>query len=633
MAREPQQDIAWGYMLAQHQGKANLEALVKSYFTPNTTLTTALDRMCTALDLDTAFGEHLDYLGSIVGVSRDLPLGLFMAYFGFASQPAGRAFNTMRMRRDGEAISTSYTAGDAEYKTLIKLKILMNNARGTTPEVIDAVRSVFGDPNLPVSVRQNGTAAATINIGKIPLAEDPIPQLLVDRVPRAAGVAFTHVYYAPYLDADFTKMVAPPGMTFARANTGSYWNNAGVLVLAAVNGPRFEYNRETGVPEGLLTEPLTTATSRQSNAINAWVLTNATAVANGANDPYGAATAEVLVVATGMTEGSGQIETASAGNARYTNSVYVQDAGWAVRCASAGSRGYIRFECVMRDDPTKFAFIEVWMDNGEVKQVGGSSAPDTTNGPTNAGVHMHRGPNANLYRPYFEWTAGAVSTDRVIQRVKIMSASAAVTGDGTVGVLVYGANSVNKQWVPPSLINSTTANGTRNSDVVTFALASQTWANLQAMTIVAEFKLIGSGINGSTNLFGFNNGGGMTDACAVRYRQLASGRPNSMFVDAQIIGNDATQWSYAIANNPDTKLYMGQISRAAIGFSLTGAAFAVNGKVIAKKTDGLIIPRLTGGNAFWNITDVNGPPIYLRRLKVYPKLLTDAELIEATSSS
>ena len=111
-ARASDADVAWGHFLAQHKGKPVLEAFVRALYAPIAPLADSLVGLRTALDLDRAEGARLDLIGSIVGVSRHIPQGIVLSYFGFQSQPAGRGFGQARLRREGEPVALAGGASE-----------------------------------------------------------------------------------------------------------------------------------------------------------------------------------------------------------------------------------------------------------------------------------------------------------------------------------------------------------------------------------------------------------------------------------------------------------------------------------------------------------------------------------------
>lgn len=195
MAREPQGDIAWSHVLGQHADKPKMEAFYRSFYGPLTAAASGLDALKTSTDMEVAQGDRLDLIGSIVGISRDIPDGITLAFFGFQSQASGRAFGVARMRRDGEPISQAYTAGDVEYRSLIRAKIGLNNGHGTAPEIVATLSRIYG--GVPVSVRDAGNAEIDAWIARIPLPEEVTGDLIKRLLPRAAGVAINLFFYTP----------------------------------------------------------------------------------------------------------------------------------------------------------------------------------------------------------------------------------------------------------------------------------------------------------------------------------------------------------------------------------------------------------------------------------------------------
>jgi hypothetical protein len=195
MAREPQDDIAWGNVLRQHVGKPRTEGFFRSFYPPLTQAASALDAVRADRALDDAEGARLDLIGSIVGISRDIPNGIYLAFFGYAEQPAGRGYGQARYRADGEPAATSYNAPDAEYRSLIRAKIALNNGHGTAPEIVAALRHVYGVDL--VSVRDGTPGAVEIWIGMIPSPDDQREFLVRDLLPRAAGVRINFNFFSP----------------------------------------------------------------------------------------------------------------------------------------------------------------------------------------------------------------------------------------------------------------------------------------------------------------------------------------------------------------------------------------------------------------------------------------------------
>lgn len=594
-----QEDIAWSHALQQHQDRPKIEALFKALLSPKSKTSDALERLLTALDLDRAQGPHLDYIGSIVGVTRDLPNGLFMAYFGFASQPAGRAFNTVRMRRDGETISTSYTAGDAEYRSLIRLKILMNNARGTAPEVIAAVRDVLGDQGLQVSVRQNGTGKAAIYIGKVPLAEDPTPQLLQERVPRPGGVAYSYHYYAAMLDADFTRAALPSGFTLTRANPGTVDGATGIEHKSA-NLPRFYYEPPGYALRGLLLEgPATNSANQSDNLASAdWPKFNIT-MAVGKPGPDGGTGAADMLLNAGVT--SGNFRRSNIGvlsNAPILMSLYLQP-GLDIALA-----------------PNASLVIQAY-ENGSVYKGGlqcradctSLSAPAHAKGSATLGAWLEPAPGG-WWR--LSWLFQPNGSALPMQMRAGVTTNGVTNATATALVRVWGPM-FDQTQLPSSYVLSQATAMTRPQEEVSAALS--TWFNEERCTIVAEIvPMSGLPAPAASSLLEL---GTATDN--VKIRLAPSG--GLMKIGPTITRGGAVQWEEDLATVVDR-----QLTRIGLAYSASGGSFAVNGDVLSNFVNPISLPRGMTGMKL-----APAYPLILRRLTVYPRRVTGVELEQLTS--
>lgn len=114
---------------------------------------------------------------------------------------------------------------------------------------------------------------------------------LIDLVPVPAGNVS-----AGTPSFDFSGAGLPPGATFARATTGTYFNAAGVLSTAAIDAARFDYN--AGVLRGLLLEPAAT-----NLLINSEVWTGSSSTtSNNLAAPDGNMTADTCVLNATQTQ-------------------------------------------------------------------------------------------------------------------------------------------------------------------------------------------------------------------------------------------------------------------------------------------------------------------------------------------
>ena len=179
-------EIAWNHWLSQHIGKRNTENFVRSFYGPLQKLDEVLNELYVDRWLETAEGEALDRIGCIVGLSRQIPDVIYKEFFGFVTQPSGRAFGVAKIRLNNEEYQESMELGDVEYKSAIYLKIALNNGHGTANEITSAINkalSVTGS-----HIHDMGNANAVIFIPELLRPTDPRFYVIDKLLPRAAGV-------------------------------------------------------------------------------------------------------------------------------------------------------------------------------------------------------------------------------------------------------------------------------------------------------------------------------------------------------------------------------------------------------------------------------------------------------------
>jgi hypothetical protein len=180
-------DVAWSHFLAQHLGKVNTENFVRAFYPPLDLLDTAQSDLLTKRWIETAEGIQLDGIGSIVGISREISEIVFLPFFGFTAQPAGKGFNQARIRHDREPYAGSRFMGDIEYQAAILDKIALNNGHGTAEDIIRHIDFVLGTTGSTVFDMSNATASLLINDMTITTA-DPRYSLINKHIANAAGV-------------------------------------------------------------------------------------------------------------------------------------------------------------------------------------------------------------------------------------------------------------------------------------------------------------------------------------------------------------------------------------------------------------------------------------------------------------
>lgn len=144
---------------------------------------------------------------------------------------------------------------------------------------------------------------------------------------RLAGAA-SAVTFGPALLLTFDDgSPLDPLVTFTRASTGTYSDNAGVTQTAAIDAARFDHNPVTLAPLGLLIEEQRTNLLLRSQEFNnaSWTKTNCTVGANARTSPDGTANADAIIPSAGSVSVAIQQAATIVAAAPYTYSVYVEN--------------------------------------------------------------------------------------------------------------------------------------------------------------------------------------------------------------------------------------------------------------------------------------------------------------------
>lgn len=218
------------------------------------------------------------------------------------------------------------------------------------------------------------------------------------------------------LTLDFLAGVLDPRITFTRAGTATYFGSDGLLKVAAVDVPRFDYDPVTLQPKGLLIEETrTNAALRSSEFASAtWSKTNASVDEDAISTHLGAADNIVESAVTG-THGVNQGINVTAGTA-YTFSFYAKANGRnLVRAGAANLVAYVVFDLaagvVQHSDAGA---------TGSIEPVGGG-----------------------LFRCAVTQTATATGVENFIIRMQSSISewpgSGVYAGDGVSGIAIIGA--------------------------------------------------------------------------------------------------------------------------------------------------------------------------------------------------
>lgn len=205
----------------QYRESPKFRALLTELLTRMQTVEDAARELYDITDIDKAEGHDLDVLGDIVGVSRSVPEGMPLAFFGFDDTPGALPYGSEgtgaggRFYEEGEPYTDTTVLGDPEYRFLIRAKVVKNAARGTIEDMIESIRYIFALPrsgfdpyaqippptNPPgpkqVIVSDLGGMHLEISIGRTVTYLERQLITTMDLLPRPAGVMIDQVNFYP----------------------------------------------------------------------------------------------------------------------------------------------------------------------------------------------------------------------------------------------------------------------------------------------------------------------------------------------------------------------------------------------------------------------------------------------------
>lgn len=152
--------------------------------------------------IDTAEGEQLDIIGSIVGQPRTLIDTSILSFFGFDGAPGADTFGTLadtaigsRFKSYAEGDTGNTLLNDVEYRLFIRARIVKNNTRATHEDVIESVMFILGDVET-VEI-QEGDRAYLILIGKDLDINEQALITNTDLMPKPIGVRASYGVFDP----------------------------------------------------------------------------------------------------------------------------------------------------------------------------------------------------------------------------------------------------------------------------------------------------------------------------------------------------------------------------------------------------------------------------------------------------
>jgi hypothetical protein len=394
-------------------------------------------------------------------------------------------------------------------------------------------------------------------------------------------------------------------LTFTRSTTATYCNSAGVLVSAAANEPRVEYDPATHAVRGLLIEESRTNYLLRSQEFDnaSWTKTRSSVTANLEPAPDGTLTADKLVEDSTPNESHYLLQTYTKGSSAETQSYAAS-----VWAKSAG-RSQLHLKCQGSSGTANSCNATFDLVSGEI-----TAGPTTYGAWSNVAARIEAWPDG-WYRCSLTFLVDN-DAQAAIQVVCFAASNGATSysGDGTSGLYLWGAQ-LEKGVHPTSYVATTTATVTRSADSCTMPVADA-WFNEPEGTLFAEFLLLGENI---TSPVTYPRIAQLDDGSEVDRHLLYISTASGDRIATTTV-NSAAEVSAGLGD-----YVPGVANRAAMAWRRNDSAAAATDASVVSDTDcevpsGLTTLRLGRSSGS---TSLNG---YLRKLRVYPRRMTDAEL-------
>lgn len=132
----------------EHADKPDFLAALAAVLQPFADLSAQLETLITLLDVDTAVGEQLDFIGQWVGVSRTLRVAITGVFFGL--DQAGVGFDEGIWLQPYQATTGLLELPDEQYRLVLFVRILNNSWDGSLAAAYTIYDALFANtPYVP----------------------------------------------------------------------------------------------------------------------------------------------------------------------------------------------------------------------------------------------------------------------------------------------------------------------------------------------------------------------------------------------------------------------------------------------------------------------------------------------------
>ncbi|MDF3863457.1 hypothetical protein P3W53_03225 [Pseudomonas denitrificans (nom. rej.)] len=391
----------------------------------------------------------------------------------------------------------------------------------------------------------------------------------------------------------------------SRLGAGAYFDKFGVMQIAGANVPRFDHDPYSLARLGLLLEGARTNAITQSNnfADATWLKANCTVTAGAGVSPDGTANASKLVGASGASARGLNSPVATLSNVQVVGSIFLK--------------------------AVEYSKVKLTLSNSTTESLGGSIdlAAGTVYQTDAAGTDF-TAISVSIRRLKDGWFRCSVTANKAAVNTTVrlllrpLDNSGAQSGDGTSGVLIFGGQIEAGSGVgnASSYIDTTTSAVTRAGDVANL-IATSPWLASNQGTLVAEclHDSFGSAAVAYSCVLGGAGTGG------IRHRRNAAATPQPLSDVISDAGATVATFSFAGA------IVQGVPLKQAVSYgdsNFRGAARGALGTAVLTGAVPTLNRMSLGAQTAAGSASLFG---WLRRVRYYPRQMTDAELMGVTA--
>lgn len=157
-----------------------------------------------SLDIDVAVGTQLDLIGRLIGLSRDVPNGYPLPFFGFLDTPAGLPYGDTviggggRFYEVGAVSTTTWHLDDVTYRTFLHARVLRNRSTGTIPDFVAILQLIFPSDDIIVQ-DVDGQLQVAIGINRVTTVSETVTLNYPGILPKPGGVALIVLPYTAFV--------------------------------------------------------------------------------------------------------------------------------------------------------------------------------------------------------------------------------------------------------------------------------------------------------------------------------------------------------------------------------------------------------------------------------------------------